>query len=74
MSFQNFLYEKLEEITGGVTGFSLSAAITDISLFIPIGLQGELVTQGVKTVFVLINTGLGVVLAHYIKKRLNKNK
>jgi len=57
------LENPVEEITGGITAFILSGAIY----------SQEILTDSINSLFVLLNTGLAVIVSHYLKKRLNKN-
>jgi hypothetical protein len=51
-----------EELTGGITGIVLS-----------IGIYGpEIANHAINTIFVLVNTGLAVLISHKFKKWLDK--
>jgi len=52
-----------EELTGGTIGCLLS-----INMYAPVVAQ-----HGINTIFIIVNTGLAVLISHYIKKWLEKN-
>ena len=55
--------DKLEDVTGTFTGLLVSASIY----------ASEIANHSINTVFVLLNTGLAVLLSHKFKKWLERN-
>lgn len=73
-----FLKDKIEEISGGITAFLLtvfSDSLTFLgipSMLINAPLFDSIMHELLKSIFVGVNTVIGVLIGHLIKKRLGK--